>query len=139
MNTLKTILVIEDEPLLLEHVVEVLSEFGYRVLPASNTAEALHYLTDSTCQIDLMFSDIRVPGGMNGLALAREAQHWRPGLPVILTTGFASELLEHPAQPVFDILYKPYTPDDLIIAIRKALEQISSNLPRRKDAREECD
>lgn len=126
MHDVKTILVIEDEPLLLEHVVDVLSECGYRVLPASNTVEALHYLTDSTCQIDLMFSDIRVPGGMNGLALAQEAHHWRPGLPVILTTGFASELLANPAPQVFDTLYKPYTPDDLITTIRKALEQSPS-------------
>ena len=123
MHDVKTILVVEDEPLLLEHVMDVLSECGYRVLPASNTAEALHYLTDSTCQIDLMFSDIRIPGGLNGLALAQEAQHWRPGLPVILTTGFAIELLENPAPHVFDTLYKPYTPDDLITTIRKALEQ----------------
>lgn len=123
MNDVKTILVVEDEPLLLEHVMDVLSEFGYQVLPAANTAEALHYLTDSTCQIDLMFSDIRIPGGLNGLALAQEAQHWRPGLPVILTTGFAIELLENPAPHVFDTLYKPYTPDDLIRTIRKALEQ----------------
>jgi DNA-binding NtrC family response regulator len=139
MNDLKTILVVEDEPLLLEHVVDVLSEFGYRVLPASNSAEALHYLTDRTCQIDLMFSDIRVPGGMNGLALAREAQTSRPGLKVILTTGFASELLENPAPQVFDILYKPYTPDDLITTIRKALAQVSSSMPRRKGGHDECD
>jgi CheY-like chemotaxis protein len=132
MNDVKTILIIEDEPLLLEHVVDVLSECGYRVLPASTTAEALHYLTDRTCQIDLMFADIRIPGGMNGLALAREVQTWRPGLPVILTTGFASELLENPAPQVFDILSKPYTPDDLLTTIRKALEQVSSSMPRRK-------
>jgi DNA-binding NtrC family response regulator len=139
MNDLKTILVVEDEPLLLEHVGDVLSEFGYRVLPASNSAEALHYLTDRTCQIDLMFADIRVPGGMNGLALAREAQTSRPGLKVILTTGFASELLENPAPQVFDILYKPYTPDDLITTIRKALAQVSSSMPRRKGGHDECD
>ena len=80
MNALQTILVLEDEPLLLDHVVDVLSEVGYRVLPASNTAEALHYLTDSTCRIDLMFSDIRVPGSLNGLALAQEAQHMAAGI-----------------------------------------------------------
>ena len=139
MNDLKTILVIEDEPLLLEHVVDVLSEVGYRVLPASNTAEALHYLTDSTCQMDLMFADIRIPGGINGLALAREAQHWRPGLPVILTTGFALELLDNPAHHAFDILLKPYTPDKLITTIRTALEQVSSGMSRRKGSHDECD
>ncbi len=71
MHDLKTILVIEDEPLLLEYVVDLLSAFGYRVLSASPTEEALHYLKDSVCQIDLMFSDIRIPGGMNGLALQK--------------------------------------------------------------------
>src|SRR5262249_18671100 len=139
MNALQTVLVLEDEPLLLEHVVDVLSEVGYRVLPASNTAEALHYLTDSTCQIDLMFSDIRVPGSLNGLALAQEAQRGRPGLPVILTTGFASELLENPAHYAFDILLKPYTPDKLITTIRRALEQVSSGMPCRKGDHDECD
>ena len=139
MKTLQTILVLEDEPLLLDHVVDVLSEVGYRVLPASNTAEALHYLTDSTCQIDLLFSDIRVPGRLNGLALAQEAQQWRPSLPVILTTGFASELLENPAHHAFDILLKPYTPDDLITTIRTALEQVSSGMPCQKGDHNECD
>jgi DNA-binding NtrC family response regulator len=139
MNALQTILVLEDEPLLLDHVVDVLSEVGYRVLPASNTAEALHYLTDRTCRIDLMFSDIRVPGSLNGLALAQEAQHRRPGLPVILTTGFASELLDNPAHHAFDILLKPYTPDTLITTIRRALAQVSSDMSRRKGDHDECD
>ena len=139
MNALQTILVLEDEPLLLDHVVDVLSECGYRVLQASNAAEALHYLTDSTCQIDLLFSDIRVPGRLNGLALAQEAQHWRPGLPVILTTGFASELLDNPAHQAFDVLLKPYTPDTLITTIRTALKQVSSGMARRKGSHDECD
>jgi DNA-binding NtrC family response regulator len=126
MNDLKTILVIEDEPLLLQYVVELLSECDYRVLPASNTEEALHYLKDSECQIDLMFSDIRIPGSMNGLDLAREMQNWRPSLKVILTTGFSIELLEDPAHQAFDILQKPYMPADLITTIRTALGQVSS-------------
>lgn len=139
MHDLKTILVIEDEPLLLEYVVDLLREFDYRVLPASNTEEALHYLKDSVYQIDLMFSDIRIPGGMNGLALAREAQNWRPGLKVVLTTGFAIELLGDPAQQAFDILHKPYMPDDLIATIRTALEQVPSCMPRRKGGHDEFD
>ena len=139
MHDLKTILVIEDEPLLLEYVVDLLREFGYRVLPASNTEEALHYLKDSVCQIDLMFSDIRIPGGMNGLALAREAQNWRPGLKVILTTGFAIELLGGPAHQAFDILQKPYMPDDLIATIRTALRQVPSCMTRRKGGHDEFD
>ena len=61
MHDLKTILVIEDEPLLLEYVVDLLREFDYRVLPASNTEEALHYLKDSVCQIDLMFPTSAFP------------------------------------------------------------------------------
>ena len=126
MHDVKTILVIEDEPLLLEYIVDLLSECGYRVLPASNTEEALHYLKDSVCQIDLMFSDIRIPGGMNGIALARETQNWRPGLKVILTTGFAIELLEDQAHQAFDILHKPYMPAALITTIRTALGQIPS-------------
>ena len=98
----------------------------------------LHYLTDSTCWIDLLFSDIRVPGSMNGLALAQAAQHGRPGLPVILTTGFASELLDNPTPQVVDILLKPYTPDQLLTAIRTALAQVSSGMPWRKGDPEEC-
>jgi len=139
MHDLKTILVIEDEPLLLEYVVDLLSAFGYRVLSASNTEEALHYLKDSVCQIDLMFSDIRIPGGMNGLALAQEAQNWRPGLKVVMTTGFAIELLEDPAHQAFDILQKPYMPADLITTIRTAPEQVPSCMPRRKGGHDESD
>ena len=139
MHDLKTILVIEDEPLLLEYVMDLLSACGYRVLPASNTEEALSYLKDSMYQIDLIFSDIRIPGGMNGLTLAREAQNWRPGLKVILTTGFAIELMEDLAYQAFDILQKPYMPADLITTIRTALEQVPSCMPRRKGGHDAFD
>jgi DNA-binding NtrC family response regulator len=137
MHDVKTILVIEDEPLLLEYIVDLLSECGYRVLPATNSKEALHYLQDSVYQIDLMFSDIRIPGGMNGMALARETQNWRPGLKVILTTGFAIELLEDPAHQAFDILQKPYMPADLLTTIRRTLAQVPSCVPRRKGGHDE--
>ena len=76
---------------------------------------------------------------MNGLTLAREAQNWRPGLKVILTTGFAIELMEDLAYQAFDILQKPYMPADLITTIRTALEQVPSCMPRRKGGHDAFD
>jgi DNA-binding NtrC family response regulator len=139
MPAMQTILIVEDEPLLLDHVGEVLSDVGYRVLLAANAAEALHYLADRTCPIDLLFTDIRMPGGLNGLALAQAAREGRPGVPVLLTTGFASELLAHPAPPAWALLRKPYTPDQLLTTIRTVLAQAAAGLPQHQEGPHACD
>src|SRR5690606_32823773 len=81
------ILLVEDDPLVQQYTHSQLLELGYRVLPASDARQALELL-QAHPEIELLFTDIMMPGGMNGDELAREAQRLRPELPVLYTTGY---------------------------------------------------
>ena len=102
------VLIVEDNDMVGRHVVEQVQSLGYHVRAVSNAVEALAVL--SSCdRIDLLFSDIVMPGGMNGLELAGAARERRPGLPVLLTSGYA-EAVRFAAKTPFteDLLVKPY-------------------------------
>ena len=105
----ETVLAVEDEPAVLAAVVESLTDLGYRVLSAQNAAEALECLRSKE-KIDILFSDIVMPGGMNGVQLAVESSRVRPGLHVVLTSGYTGEALigEHGVPAEVSILTKPY-------------------------------
>jgi signal transduction histidine kinase len=83
----ETILVVEDDTDVRNHTMGVLTELGYRVVEASNGKAALAVL-QSRSDIALLFTDVGLPGGMNGLQLAEEAEKFRPDLAVLLTTGY---------------------------------------------------
>lgn len=119
----KTILVVEDNALLLEFVHDLLDTYGYRLLLAGNAQEAIEYLENQGQPIDLIFSDIRIPGGMDGISLVRKAKVLRKNLKVLLTTGFAPELLEKSLEKEFQIIQKPYEPKVLAQTIRMVLER----------------
>src|SRR5271167_5228127 len=109
-----TILIVDDEPAILEYAGGVLEEYGYAVLAASNAASALVMLRNSD-RIDLLFPDLVMPGG-DGIELARRAGEEVPGLRVLFTTGYSTD----PA-PRGHLLKKPYRPQQLAGAIAAAL------------------
>lgn len=76
-----------------DYAEAVLTEFGYTVLRADN-ADAALTLLDGAGAIDLLFSDLIMPGGMNGVMLAREVKRRRPRMRVLLTTGYAESSIE---------------------------------------------
>ncbi len=82
----QTILFVEDEALIRMDMAEFLRECGYRVHEAANAAEALEAL-QAKFAIDLVFTDINLPGGMNGLGLAEWILNNRPGVKTLITTG----------------------------------------------------
>jgi CheY-like chemotaxis protein len=82
----KIILIVEDEVLIRMVVADYLRDWGYHVLEAGSADEALEYLRRFD-QIDLMFSDVRMPGSMEGLELAQQVRVLYPQLPVILASG----------------------------------------------------
>ena len=90
---------------------------------ARHGREALEILGDHP-EIDLLFSDLIMPGGMDGLSLAREARRRHPALKILLTTGYAEASLERTGieRPEFDILNKPYRRAELIRRVRAALD-----------------
>jgi PAS domain S-box-containing protein len=119
----ETILVVEDDARVRRVAVARLEDTGYRVLEADTAAQALGMLA-SHPEIALLFTDIIMPGGMSGDELAREARLIRPGIKIILTSGFAE-----PGVAVRELaaaaswLKKPYTAMELAVRIRELFDQ----------------
>jgi len=82
-----TVLIVEDEPDVLDVATEIFESLGYDVLTASNAAAALEVLA-SAAAIDILFSDVVMPQGMNGVELSRKARELRPGIKVLLASGY---------------------------------------------------
>ncbi|MCW5723928.1 MAG: PAS domain S-box protein [Maricaulaceae bacterium] len=116
------VLMVEDDDLVREHVAGELENLGYAVLAARNGREALDMLRAGAA-VDLLFTDVVMPGGMNGVQLADAARALRPGLPVMFTSGYAADALTHDerAQPALLVLKKPYRRQDLAAMLRQAL------------------
>jgi CheY-like chemotaxis protein len=117
------VLVVEDDELLRAYTVEALQELGYRVFEARNAVAALDILGRET-HVDLLFTDVVIPGGMNGRALAEEASRRNPTLKVLFTTGYTRNAIVHHGRldPGVALLGKPYSPSDLAAKIRAVLD-----------------
>jgi signal transduction histidine kinase/CheY-like chemotaxis protein len=118
----ETILIVEDDALVREYVVTQISNLGYDTLAASNAAEALEII-DGPERIDLLFTDVIIPGGMNGRQLAIEALRRRQGLKVLYTSGYTENAIVHHGRLDAGVLLlaKPYLRADLARMIRTAL------------------
>jgi signal transduction histidine kinase/CheY-like chemotaxis protein len=118
----ETVLLVEDDEQVLAMAVESLEELSYRVVVARNAAEALEYLKGVE-RIDILFSDVVMPGGMNGSQLAVEAQKLRPGIKALLTSGYVANLDEGQVigQGDLPVLNKPYRRDELARSLRLVL------------------
>ncbi len=118
----ESILIVEDDTLVREYVVTHVSRFGYRTMAAGNAAEALAII-DGPERIDLLFTDVIIPGGMNGRQLATEALRRRPELKVLYTSGYTENAIVHHGRLDAGVLLlpKPYLSSDLARMLRVAL------------------
>jgi PAS domain S-box-containing protein len=119
------ILVVEDSTEVLALAREILEGVGYRVSTAE-TGEAALELFESlpAGALDLLFTDLIMPGGINGIVLAGEIARRAPDLPVLMTTGYNEELVaEGPMRAGLDVLGKPYRRSDLLDRVRQALNR----------------
>jgi len=115
------ILLVEDEPLVRETAAEMLRVLGYRAVAAADGNEALSRLADHP-DVALLFTDVVMPGGLSGFALARTAHRLRPELKVIYATGYAEETIDHRGRPGDGpLIRKPYRLADLADALRRTL------------------
>lgn len=116
---------VEDNEGVRKTVAAQLTSLGYHVLEAARGWEALAILERSGQAIDLLFTDIVMPGGMDGYALARAAAVRRPHLKVLLTSGFPGRWSEPTGgrRSVLHLLSKPYSQDDLARAVWAALHR----------------
>lgn len=113
-----TILVVEDEVLVRLDIASYLRSSGFRVLEAGDTYEAIQLL-QADQNIDLVFSDISMPGTLNGIDLARWIRHKRKGVRVLLTSGTANNVQLASREHV--VVRKPYHPSDVETSIRRML------------------
>jgi CheY-like chemotaxis protein len=115
----ETILAVDDDEEVLAMVSENLDALGYHVLTAADAGRALAILREEA-EIDLLFSDVVMPGGMNGAQLAIEARRLRPSLKVLLTSGYTAAALsrEHGLPGDLELLGKPYRGDELARKLR---------------------
>jgi len=118
----ETILVVEDDPLVRQYVLTQIESLGYTTLSASNGAEALA-LIDGETPIDLLFTDVIMPGNMNGRELAELAVRRNPQLKVLFTSGYTENAIIHHGRLDAGVLLlaKPYRRSDLATVIRAAL------------------
>ncbi len=119
----ETILVAEDDDSVRSSVVTQLAELGYRVLAAANGQAALDILARGE-RIDLLFTDVVMPGPLNGRELAEQAHAIVPGLPVLYTSGYTENAIIHHGRldEGVSLLSKPYRLNQLARAVRSALE-----------------
>ncbi len=120
----ETVLVAEDEADVRAFTVQTLRDLGYHVIPAPDGHAALRLLRAHT-DIDLLFTDIGLPGGLNGRQLADVAQALRPGLRVLFTTGYARNAIIHHGRvdPGVELVAKPFTQAELARRVRQVLDR----------------
>jgi CheY-like chemotaxis protein len=116
------ILVVEDDDALRAYTTEILTELGYKVLSARSAATALAVLDRN--EVDLLFTDVVMPGGTNGRQLAEEAMRRKPGLKVLFTTGYTRNAIVHHGRldAGVELISKPFSYGELAAKIRSLLD-----------------
>ena len=119
----ETVLIVDDRPDVADTAGIILQDFGYKILVANGPVEALEIL-DGQTRIDLLFTDLIMPGGMNGVMLARAAKERQPKIKVLITTGYAEASLERTdaGGSEFEVINKPYKRLDLARRVRRVLD-----------------
>jgi DNA-binding response OmpR family regulator len=121
------VLVVEDEFFISEWVAQALSEQGFAVQTATNAAEALRHLASEP--VDVLFTDINLPGGMDGAALARRARELQPNLPVIYASTRTNMLTPEVRVPGAIFVPKPYEPALVGRLMTAALHSATASMP----------
>lgn len=120
----ETILLVEDNEGVREYARAALEELGYTIIEAANAADALQLASDGG-RIDLLFTDVVLPGGVSGRQLSDSLLKLRPNLPVLYTTGYTRNAIVHHGRldPDVNLLNKPYTQQDLLRKVRELLDR----------------
>ena len=113
-----TVLIVEDELLVRDMIAEELRDAGFAVLEAGD-GEAAARILNSPDHIDILFTDIRLPGSLDGWEVARVARRARTALPVIYATGYTVDRMAEVPGAIF--LHKPYEPSTIFETIRRLL------------------
>jgi PAS domain S-box-containing protein len=117
------ILVVEDDESVREIPATILRDHGYVVVEAADAKQAIRHLKDGK-PFDLLFTDVILPGGMNGVEIADQAKTLQPGIKVLYTTGYAENLVVHHGRldPDKTLVNKPYRRAELLEKVRSMLD-----------------
>jgi CheY-like chemotaxis protein len=110
--TARSVLLVEDEVMISNLVSGCLTESGFRVHEVTTADEALRYIK-SGASVDVLFTDINLPGSMNGAELAEHARQLRPEMPIVYVSGRYKLSEVSPLVPRSLFVAKPYDPDDI--------------------------
>ena len=121
------ILIVEDDPNVRDVPVTLLRDQGYEIVEAGNGEEAIAHLKNDQI-FDLIFTDIGLPGGMNGVEVAEEAKRIQPDIKILFTTGYVENALAHEWQfdPAVMLVKKPYRKTELLEKVRAVLDKNSN-------------
>lgn len=130
MGGQESILVVEDDLNVQATVIDILIELGYSVLKADNAEQALAVLS-SGARVDLLFTDVVMPGNLRSPELARQAVQQLPHLKVLFTSGYTQNAIVHGGRldPGVELLSKPYSREDLARKVRQVLGTDGTVLP----------
>jgi DNA-binding NtrC family response regulator len=122
----KCILIVEDNENVREVAVDFLANQGYAIIEAEDGAATLRHLVNCG-EIDLLFTDVNLPGSMCGLKIANAAKRMQPGIKVLLTTGYAESVVDHCncKNPSAEVILKPYRRAKLLGMIESLLDSNS--------------
>lgn len=125
-NAHAAVLVVDDEAALRDLITRLLTGVGYAVMAAGDATQALGLLEETERRVDLLLTDVVLPWGLQGDALAQEARALRPGLPILFMSGYPRESLMSSGSldAGIDYLPKPFTPDVLVRRVRHALGEV---------------
>jgi CheY-like chemotaxis protein len=128
----ETVLVVEDDEEVRGTVVELLSELGYRVLKAKDAQSALA-IVESGVPIDVLFSDVVMPGTLRSPELARKARERLPNIAVLFTSGYTENAIVHAGRldEGIELLSKPYTRETLARKLQTVLRSVPQGIQRR--------
>ncbi len=120
----ETILLVEDEPAVRTFARRALEQYGYRVLEAQNAIEALSLFQSSPTAIDLLITDLILPGALNGHSLVEQLMRLHPELRAIYTSGYTDNTIVHHGvlEPGVHFLQKPFRAEDLVRMVRRVLD-----------------
>jgi signal transduction histidine kinase/CHASE3 domain sensor protein/DNA-binding response OmpR family regulator len=124
----ETVLIVEDDTAVRRTAVAMLSDLGYRCAEAPDANQALEFLATSNVAVDLLFTDVILPGGMLGREFAARARALKPGLGVLFTSGYTRNAIVHNGRIDDDVLFvsKPYKKSELAAKLRQALDSAAA-------------
>ncbi len=122
------VLLVEDEDVVRSVAAEQLRDLGYRVLEAKDGVAALQLL-QANSRVDLLVTDVGLPGGLNGRQVADQARESHPALPVLFITGFAGNVLREQLAPGMEVIGKPFALDALVAGVQRLVPRRRASSP----------